>query len=81
MQILRLLDSPFAWGLAGLVVGFSLGVTSVSVWLVAVAIGTYLIYVGKHGPADHGSEGWLFSAGPAFMMSWVLGFILNGLVF
>ena len=81
MSITRLVDSPFSWALAGFLIGLALGVTPVSVLLVAIGLGAFLFYLRLHGPVQRATEGWLFAAGPAFMMSWLLGFVVRGLVF
>ena len=81
MDILRVLDSPLAWAAVGFLIGLALGVTTLSAWLLVIGFGAYLINLKLHGPAQHATEGWLFAAGPAFMMAWVLGFMLRGLVF
>lgn len=77
----RVLDSPFAWAAVGFIIGLALGVTALSAWLLAAGFGAYLINLRLHGPAQHATEGALFAAGPAYMMAWVLGFIVRGLVF
>ena len=76
-----LVDSPIPWGLVGFLIGLGLGVTTLSVWLLAIGLGAYLVYFKLHGPVEHSTETWLFAAGPVFMMSWVLGFIVRGLAF
>ena len=81
MEIPRLIDSPFAWAAAGFVIGLALGVTTASVWLLSIGLGAYLVYLWRHGPAQHRTEGWLFAAGPAFMMSWMAGFVVRGILF
>ena len=80
-RLYRLIDSPYAWGLVGFLIGLALGVTTISVWLVAIGLGAFLLYLARHGPARQANEGWLFAAGPGFMMSWVLGFIVRGVAF
>lgn len=80
MPILRIIDSPFTWGTLGFIIGASLGVNATSVWLVAIGFGGFLMYLRIHGPADHHNEGWLFAGGPSFMMSWVLGFVVRGIL-
>ena len=79
--MIGLVDSPYAWGVVGFLVGIILGVTTLSVWLVAIGLGIFLIYLGIHGQAQNQTEGRLFAAGPSYMMSWVLGFIINALIF
>ena len=77
----RIVDSPFAWAAVGFVIGLALGVTAVSAGLLAVGFGAFLLYLMLHGPVQETTEGWLFAAGPALMMSWVVGFIVRGLAF
>ena len=79
MPLIRIIDSPFTWAVAGFVVGLALGVTTLSVWLLAIGFGAFLLYLRLHGPARHSTEGWLFAAGPALMIGWVLGFIVRDL--
>jgi hypothetical protein len=80
ISILKIIDSPFAWGAAGFVIGAALGVTTLSVWLVAIGLGAFLLYLRLHGPAEYQTEGRLFAAGPAYIVSWMLGFIVRGLL-
>ena len=80
MHLIRFLDTPYVWGIAGVVLGAALGVTTLSVWLVVIGLCAYLVYVRQHGSVQRGTETRLFFAGPVFMMSWVLGFIVNGVV-
>ena len=80
MTLLRIIDSPYAWGVLGFAIGAALGVTTISVWLVAIGLGGFLVYLKIHGPADDATEGTLFAACPAFIMGWVLGFMVRGLI-
>ena len=80
VSVMRVIDSPLSWAIAGFLIGFGLGVTTVSTWLVAIGLGGFLGYLALHREARHESEGWLFASGPVFMMSWVLGFVVKGLV-
>ena len=36
---------------------------------------------GKDGEARHETEGRLFAAAPVFIVSWIVGFVVRGLVF
>ena len=80
MSMNQIIDSPLPWALAGLAIGFFLGVTTLSVWILAAGFGVYLLYLRMHGPARESSEGRLFAAGPVLMLSWILGFILKDVV-
>ncbi len=75
-----LADSPLPWGMAGFLIGAALGVTTLSVSLVAVGLVGFVVYVWRHGPVDDSTEGRLFAAGPVFIMSWLAGFVIRGVV-
>ncbi len=81
MSFQRIIDSPLPWALSGFIVGLALGVTTISAWLLAIGLGVFIVYLWRHGPAQHATEGWLFAAGPALVVSWVVGFIVHGLAF
>ena len=78
--VIRIIDSPIPWAVAGLLIGFFLGVTSLSVWLLALGFGVFIIYLQIHGPAEQRSEGRLFASGPVLMVFWVLGFVNKDLI-
>jgi hypothetical protein len=78
--LLRIVDSPLPWAIAGVAIGFVLGVTSLSMWLLVAGFGGYVIYLRMHGAAEEETEGNLVAAGPVFMMAWVLGIILKDVV-
>ena len=80
MSLRTLIDSPLSWAVAGFAIGAALGVTYVSTFLVALGLGAFILYLKRHGPAKRESEGRLFAGGPAFMMAWLLGFVVHGLV-
>ena len=77
----RYIDTPFSWGIAGFIIGLALGVNLLSVWLLAIGLGLFVGYLRLHGPTKGSTEGWLLAAGPAFIMSWTLGFIVHSLAF
>ena len=79
-DILKRFDSWISWGVIGLVIGAALGVTQISVVLVAVGLGAFIAYLSFHGPARQETEGRLFAAGSVFMIMWMLGFVVRGLV-
>ena len=81
MFIVRALDSPYVWGLAGLAIGLVFGVTSISVWMLALGLGLFVLYLRVHGTARHQTETYLFAGGPAFLISWLIGFIIRSFVF
>ena len=78
--VLRKLDSWVTWGVIGFIIGLALGVNDLSVWLLAIGLGLFIAYLALHGPARRESEGSLFAAGGVFMMAWMAGFILRGLL-
>ena len=79
MQIIRYIDTPFSWAVAGFVIGAALGVSFASVALVAVGLGAFVAYLHLHGAVRRESEGRLFAGGPAFVLGWMAGFVVNGL--
>ena len=79
-MILRIIDSPLPWAIAGVAIGFALGVTTISSWLLVAGLVGYLIYLALHRDAMEGTEGNLVAAGPVLMLAWILGFILKDLV-
>ena len=80
MSLRTLIDSPLSWAVVGFVIGATLGVTLVSTSLVVIGLGAFLMYLKMHGPAKRESEGRLFASGPTFMMTWLLGFVVHGLL-
>ena len=73
--------SLLAAGAVFFIVGLALGVTALSVWLLAAGHGGFIAYLWIRGPARQGREGWLFAVGLTVLMSWVAGFIVRGVVF
>ena len=80
MELKNITDSPFSWAAVGCIIGLILGVTTLSVVLLYVGLGAFLLYLRLNGPAQHETEGKLFIIGPAFMMAWVAGFVVRGLI-
>ncbi len=76
-----LIDSPFTWSAVGLGIGVALGVNSASVWLVALGLGAFVVYLWRRGPAQHDTEGARFATGSLFMIGWIIGFVIHGLAF
>ena len=81
MSLSTLIDSPVPWGLAGFVIGIVLGVTTLSVSLIAIGLIGFLVYLWRHGPAEESTEGKLFASGPIFITAWLAGFIVGGIAF
>ena len=79
-MILRIIDSPLPWAIAGVVIGFALGVPTTSSWLVVAGLAGYLVYLGLHRDARESTEGNLVASGPVFMLAWILGFYIKDLV-
>ena len=81
MAILPYIDSPISWAAVGFIIGAALGVNFISVALVAVGIGAFILYLFLHGPARSETEGKLFAACPVFIVAWMVGFVVHNLVF
>jgi hypothetical protein len=77
----RLIDSPISWALAGFGIGVGLAVTTASVWLLAAGLGGFIAYLRLHGAAQRETEGRLFAGEAAFIVAWVVGFVVHGLAF
>ena len=75
------IPAVFVAAAAGFAVGLALGVTSASVWLLTLGLGGFLVYLWLRGGARRNTEGWLFSTGPVLIMSWLVGFVVHGVVF
>jgi len=81
MSFSRIVDSPLLWALAGFFIGFGLGVSTASMWLVVAGLVLFAGYLWRHGKAQPATEGWLFARGPAFAVAWIVGFVVHGLAF
>ena len=81
MSLIKKLDSWITGGSSGVLIGVSLGGNTASVWWGAIGLGIFLVYLSMHGPAKRETEGSLFASGGVFMMGWIVGFVVNGLVF
>ena len=79
--ILGYIDNPIPWAIVGFIIGLALGVNFASVVLVAIGLGAFILYVFMHGPAKTQTEGKLFAACPIFIVTWMVGFFVHGLVF
>lgn len=81
MTILQYIDNPIPWAIVGFIIGAALGVNFLSVILVAVGLGAFILYLFLHGPARRETEGKLFAACPVFIVAWMVGFVVHNLVF
>ena len=79
MNALQYIDNPIPWAIVGFVIGAALGVNFVSVALVAVGLGAFVLYMFLHGPAKRETEGRLFAACPVFIVAWMVGFVVHNL--
>ena len=80
MSVKKIINSPFTWAIVGFIIGITLGVTTLSVSLLAIGFGLFLVLLMRNGPARNDSEGMLFASGPALMVLWLLGFIVRGIL-
>jgi|TARA_Y100000814_G_C12058949_1_gene308823 hypothetical protein len=79
MSVYGVLRIPYIWGLVGLIVGAVLGANDLSVWLIAILMIAFLVFMKLTGPAQKGGEGSLFAGGSLLMIGWILGFSIRSL--
>ena len=79
MSVYGVLRIPYIWGLVGLIVGAVLGANDLSVWLIAILMIAFLVFMKVTGPAQKGGEGSLFAGGSLLMIGWILGFSIRSL--
>ena len=79
MSVYGVLRIPYIWGLVGLIVGAVLGANDLSVWLIAILMIAFLVFMKLSGPAQKGGEGSLFAGGSLLMIGWILGFSIRSL--
>ena len=79
MSVYVVLRIPYIWGLLGLIVGAVLGANDLSVWLIAILMIAFLVFMKLTGPAQKGGEGSLFAGGSLLMIGWILGFSIRSL--
>ncbi len=77
----RYLDTPIIWGVVGFVVGLVLGVNLLSVILLAIGLGAFILYLRLHGEAEDARETLLFASGPILIISWMAGFVVHSIAF
>ena len=79
MSVYGVLRIPYIWGLVGLIVGAVLGANDLSVWLIAILMIAFLVFMKVTGPAQKGGEGSLFAGGSLLMIGWMLGFSIRSI--
>ena len=79
MSVYGVLRIPYIWGLVGLIVGAVLGANDLSVWLIAILMIAFLVFMKLTGPAQKGGEGPLVAGGSLLMIGWILGFSIRSL--
>ena len=79
MSVYGVLRIPYIWGLVGLIVGAVLGANDLSVWLIAILMIAFLVFMKLTGPAQKGGEGSLFAGGSLLMIGWILGLSIRSL--
>ena len=80
MSVYVVLRIPYIWGLLGLIVGAVLGANDLSVWLIAILMVAFLVFMKLTGPAKREGEGSLFAGGSLLMIGWILGFAIRSIV-
>ena len=50
MPLTRYINTPFSWAVVGFAIGVALGVNFISVVLVALGLGAFVLYMYLHGP-------------------------------
>ena len=77
--VLGLVDWPVSWGVLGILIGLSLGVSTIAGLLLSLGFGGFAAYIILRDLGEQ--EGWIFSGGPTLMISWILGFFIRGFIF
>ncbi|MBN19138.1 MAG: hypothetical protein CL758_06685 [Chloroflexi bacterium] len=80
-KFILILNSPLSWGLLAFPIGFILGVTQLSVWLLTILLAGFIIFVMFQKPATSFNEGKIFAPAGIVIFSWLIGFILKGIIF
>lgn len=78
--ILKRLDNWIIWAVAGIAIGVAFGANLTAVWLVTAGLIAFVAYLHLTGPAREETEGRRFAAGGVFMIAWIVGFAIKGLL-
>ena len=79
MSFLNVLRIPFVWGFFGLGIGAIFGADGGAVWIIAVLLAAFLLFMKFSGPASENGEGSLFAGGSLLMVAWIVGFMMRGI--
>jgi len=81
IYISRHIPAIFAgFGIGSLLIGMFLGVTSLSTWIITIALLSFMIHVSLRGNPRNKTEGWLFATGPIIIVGWIIGFMTKGIL-
>ena len=78
--ILKRLDTWITWAVVGIAIGIAFGANLTAVWLVAVGLIVFVAYLHLTGPVRAETEGRRFASGGVFMIAWIAGFVIKGLL-
>ena len=78
--ILKRLDNWIIWAVVGIAIGVGFGANLTAVWLVTAGLIAFVAYLHLTGPAREETEGRRFAAGGVFMIAWIVGFAIKGLI-
>ena len=78
--ILKRLDNWIIWAVTGIAIGVAFGANLTAVWLVTAGLIAFVAYLHLTGPAKEETEGRRFAAGGVFMIAWIVGFAIKGLL-
>ena len=78
--ILKRLDNWIIWAVVGIAIGVAFGANLTAVWLVTAGLIAFVAYLHLTGPAREETEGRRFAAGGVFMIAWIVGFAIKGLL-
>ncbi|MCH2305945.1 MAG: hypothetical protein MK334_03360 [SAR202 cluster bacterium] len=68
------------FGIGSILVGMLLGVTSLSTWIISIALFSFMIYVSLRGNPRNKTEGWIFATGPIIIVGWIIGFMIKDIL-
>ena len=78
--ILKRLDTWITWAVVGIAIGVAFGANLTAVWLVTAGLIAFVAYLHFTGPAREETEGRRFAAAGVFMIAWIVGFAIKGLL-